>query len=148
MIRLLKITTLLACCYLLLMPHTAQAAEVVVTIKNIKSTKGNIRLGIFTSEEGFSKNKAYKMTNYSKQQLNNGMLTIRISLPAGEYGISLMDDENKNEEMDYNILHIPKEGFGFSDYYHTSLTMPKYNNFKFKVGEDAPKAVVVKMRYM
>jgi len=147
MTPLFKITTLLAGCMMLLCPAASHAADVVVTIKNIKSNKGNIRLGIFTSEEGFSKNKALSFTNYAKTGVSNGTMTIRISLPAGEYGISLMDDENKNGQMDYNIVRMPKEGFGFSDYYHTSLTMPKYKSFKFKVGDTA-KAVTVKMRYM
>ena len=50
--------------------------------------------------------------------------------------------------MDYNFLGIPKEGFGFSNYYHTGLTKPKLNSFAFEVLENKNTKVEVKMKYM
>lgn len=129
-------------------PLATLAQEVMVSIKGIENNKGNIRMHIFTSDNNFKEKKAYKRLNFSKKDMKNGMLTLHVSLPAGEYGISLLDDENKNNEMDYNFIHMPQEGFGFSDYYHTGLSMPKYDSFKFTLEDKATKNVVVKMRYM
>ena len=36
-------------------------------------------------------------------------------LKHGQYAIRFIHDENENEELDTNILGIPKEGFGFSN---------------------------------
>lgn len=135
-------------CLALSTPALSYAGEVIVTIKNIENSKGNMRIGIFTSDENFQNHKMYKLLTYSKSKVNNGTMTIRLTLPAGEYGISLLDDENKNEKMDYNILHIPKEGFSFSDYYHTSFSMPKFKNFSFKLADEDSKNITVKVRYM
>lgn len=140
--------SLIACLGILTISASSYAEDVIVTIKNIENNKGNFRIGIFNGADGFENNKPYKMLTYSKQKVSNGTMTIRISLPPGEYGLSLLDDENKNEKMDFNMLHIPKEGFGFSDYYHTSLTMPKYNSFKFTLPSNNSKNVTVKIRYI
>ncbi|MCB0696522.1 MAG: DUF2141 domain-containing protein [Chitinophagaceae bacterium] len=133
---------------LLFTPLFSYAGEVVVTIKNLESNKGSIRLHVYTGEEDFHNKKPYKILTYSKQKETNGILVLRVTLPAGEYGISLLDDENNNKQMDYNIVHMPKEGFGFSDYYHSGLSMPQYKNFKFILEEATPKNVTVKMRYL
>ena len=59
-----------------------------------------------------------------------------------------MDDENFNGKMDYNFIGIPKEGFGFSNYYHSGLTKPKLKSFAFEVIENKNTKVEVKMKYM
>ncbi len=133
---------------LLATPTTLLAEDVLVTIKGLKNNKGNIRVHIFTGADQFEEKDAYKRLNFSKQKVKDGTLSLRISLPAGEYGISLLDDENKNNEMDYNFIRMPKEGFGFSDYYHSSLSKPSYDSFKFTLKKDSTKNVTVKMRYI
>ena len=35
-------------------------------------------------------------------------------LPAGSYAVAVYHDENGNEELDTNLLGIPREGFAFS----------------------------------
>lgn len=135
-------------CFLFATAASSHAEEVLVTVKNIESAKGSMRVAVFTSDDGFQEKKAYKTLTFSKDKVSNGTLTLRITLPPGEYGISLLDDENENKKMDYNMIHMPKEGFGFSDYYHNSLSMPKYDSFKFKLEDNATKKVTVKMRYM
>lgn len=143
---LLTIVTLLG--FLTAAPTTLLAEDVVVTVTGLKNNKGNIRVHIFTGAEQFEEKDAYKKLNFSKAKMQNGKLTLRISLPAGEYGISLLDDENKNNEMDYNLIRMPKEGFGFSDYYHSSLSKPSYDSFKFQLKKDSTKNVTVKLRYL
>jgi len=133
---------------LLFTPLLSIAGEVVVTINGLESNKGSIRLHVYTGDDEFQDKKPYKILTYSKQKATDGTLVLRVSLPAGEYGISLLDDENNNKKMDYNIVHMPKEGFGFSDYYHSGLSMPQYKSFRFTLDDSVPKKVTVKMRYM
>jgi len=49
--------------------------------------------------------------------------------------------------MEYNFLGIPKEGFGFSDYYHTGITRPKFDDFRFTVVQGQDIKIKVRMRY-
>lgn len=47
-------------------------------------------------------------------------------LPAGDYGVVAIHDENKNHKLDRNFLGIPKEGFGFANNPHIGLSAPAY----------------------
>ncbi|MCC6370579.1 MAG: DUF2141 domain-containing protein, partial [Bacteroidia bacterium] len=67
-------------------------------------------------------------------------------LKPGVYGIAILDDENTNEKMDYGWF-LPKEGFGFSDYYHSNMSHPKFESFDFVLKKEAKK-VEIKLRYL
>jgi uncharacterized protein (DUF2141 family) len=75
-------------------------------------------------------------------------MRVRFTLEPGIYGLSLLDDENSNGKMEYNFLGIPKEGFGFSDYYHKGLKRPKFESFKFSIDKGQTKKLTVRIRYM
>lgn len=47
--------------------------------------------------------------------------------------------------MDYGWVY-PKEGFGFSNYYHTGWSKPTFYEFNFNLKAD--KSVGMKVRYM
>ena len=40
---------------------------------------------------------------------------------------------------------VPKEGYGFSDYYHTSWSRPVFSDFKFQLSSN--KSVTMKVKY-
>jgi uncharacterized protein (DUF2141 family) len=105
-------------------------------------------MGVYKDDVSFDNETPYKKVQAFKTKISNGTLQIEVKLEPGKYGISLMDDENFNGKMDYNFLGIPKEGFGFSNYYHTGLTKPKLNFFTFEVLENKNTKVEVKMKYM
>ena len=82
-----------------------------------------------------------------KVKMINGNLTISYAdLKPGNYGIAILDDENSNQKMDYGWV-LPKEGFGFSDYYHTGMSHPKFESFDF-VLKNEDKTVQIKLRYL
>lgn len=47
--------------------------------------------------------------------IDNSCTLIFKDLPRGSYAVRYFHDENGNDELDTNILGIPKEGFGFSN---------------------------------
>ncbi len=127
---------------------TSVPIVISVTIKDIKTPNGQILMGIYKDDVSFDKEIAYKKVQAFKTKISNGTLMVEVKLEPGKYGISLMDDENFNGKMDYNFIGIPKEGFGFSNYYHSGLTKPKLNSFAFDVIENKNTKVEVKMKYM
>ena len=127
---------------------TSVPIVISVTIKDIKTSNGQILMGIYKDDVSFDKEIAYKKVQAFKTKISNGTLVVEVKLEPGKYGISLMDDENFNGKMDYNFIGIPKEGFGFSNYYHTGLTKPKLKSFLFEVIENKNTKVEVKMKYM
>ncbi len=133
--------------FLLLPAVSIQAQTVEVTVTGIKSEKGQIAIGVFLDEESFRKEQAYLEIQFPKKDIRDGVMTISFSLEPGIYGLSLLDDVNSNRKMEYNFLGIPKEGFGFSDYYHTGITRPKFDDFRFTVVQDLDMKIKVRMRY-
>jgi len=119
-----------------------------VTIKDIKTPNGQILMGIYKDDVSFDKEIPYKKVQAFKTKISNGTLVVEVKLEPGKYGISLLDDENFNGKMDYNFIGIPKEGFGFSNYYHSGLSKPKLKSFAFEVIENKNTKVEVKMKYM
>jgi len=125
--------------------YTGQTLHINVT--GIRNFSGNIRLAFYSNSQSFDDEKPFFIKTVPKKNILNGALKISYSdLKPGIYGIAILDDENKNEKMDYGWV-LPKEGFGFSDYYHTGMTRPKFEQFDF-VLKNEEKAVEIKIRYL
>jgi uncharacterized protein (DUF2141 family) len=124
------------------------SVDVEITVKKIKNAKGKILIGIFKDNPSFEKEKAFKSIILTKETLSNGTIKVKTQLEPGVYGASLLDDENDNGKMDYNFVGIPKEGFGFSNYYFSGFSKPKFDVFKFDVKPAANPKIDMVIRYM
>src|ERR1035437_6036687 len=127
---------------------TVTAQNVELTIKGIRSTKGQLLIGVFKDNESFQKEKAYKNLKFDKTAVVNGTLTVKFDFESGVFGFSLLDDENNDGKMDYNFIGFPLEGFGFSNYYHRGLTKPDLDKFSFKLTKDVKSKIEIEIRYM
>jgi uncharacterized protein (DUF2141 family) len=133
---------------LLLPSVTIDAQNAEVTITGIRKTEGQIVIVVFIDQESFKKEQPYRELMYSKLDICGGEMKVQFTIPHGTYGIVLVDDETGDGYMDYNFLGMPKEGFGFSDYYHAGLTMPKFDDFKFDLVEGQKKSINIRVRYI
>jgi uncharacterized protein (DUF2141 family) len=102
-----------------------------INITDIRNQKGDIKLAFFTDSKSYQEEKPKYGKIVSKKEMKDGSLTAGYAdIPAGTYGIALLDDENSNGRMDYRFF-IPVEGFGFSNYYHTGIGKPDFDKFAF-----------------
>lgn len=123
------------------------AQSLVVRITGFRNSEGNVRLQFFDNASSFDEKKPICTKTVSKSAIVNGELSFTChDLKPGIYGLAVLDDENANTKMDYGLV-MPKEGFGFSDYYHTGLSSPQFESFKFLLGA-ASKTVKVRLRYL
>lgn len=120
---------------------------ITIHFSGIRNTEGQLQIQFYNSKEAFEKEQPMFTKWVPKKEVQNGSLTVSYSgLKTGTYGVAILDDENANRKMDYGLV-LPKEGFGFSDYYHTGMTKPGFDNFKF-VLQNEKKAVHIKVRYL
>jgi len=117
-----------------------------VQITGLEDHSGQIILSVFNSAEGFKKEKPYTEFIYQKK-IKAGKHVLKPRLPRGHYGMVILDDEDKSHQMNYNAIGIPREGFGFSGYYHKGLKKPKFEDFAFQLNK-ADTVIHVKMKYM
>lgn len=133
--------------FALLLSNLGLSQNIDFTISGIRSKNGTIRLAFYTSAKNFEDEKPFMTKTVQKTNLKNGTLTVSYTgLSAGLYGVALLDDENSNREMDYGLV-LPKEGFGFSDYYHSGMSRPTFDLFDFYLKNET-KNIRIKVRYM
>lgn len=118
-----------------------------VQIRNIRNTKGQLCIAIFADQIGFKTEKPVWEMKYCKKELTTSELRIRIPIKEGKYGLSILDDENKDGEMNYGILGIPCEGFGFSNYAHKGIKVPNFNDFSFYIEKNEKLEILVVVKY-
>lgn len=112
-----------------------------VNINNIKGDKGAIRVALFNQEDQFLK------TAFKGQEVTVSGSSVSLTfenLPAGKYAISVMHDENANDELDSNFIGIPKEGFGFSNNAKSTFGPPKFEEASFEVPVTQPVSIALK----
>lgn len=121
--------------------------SLTINVSGIRSTSGSIRLAFYNTSESFDKEKPLFIKIEPKTTMTKGVLNINYpDIKPGIYGIAILDDENSNQKMDYGFV-LPKEGFGFSDYYHTGMSRPKFESFDFVLKKEI-KTVSIKVRYL
>lgn len=100
---------------------------VTVTIENILNDKGTILTGLH-SVETFMKGKG--LQNAQNKIKGKSVTVVFKDVPAGEYAIMTMHDENDNKRMDMEN-GMPKESYGMSG--GTAFGPPTFGDAKFKV---------------
>jgi uncharacterized protein (DUF2141 family) len=119
----------------------------IVKISGIRSEKGQIILNVFKNSEDYENEKVSKKLIFDKKAISNDLLMINCNLDPGTYGITLIDDENKNGELNKNLIGIPKEGFGFSNFFMEKMKKPEFDDFKTTIKSTNNK-IVIKVKYM
>jgi uncharacterized protein (DUF2141 family) len=110
-----------------------------VTVRKIKETKGNVRVGLFINEKDFLKKatigKVVKVTAHE-------VVVNFEDLQPGDYAISIIHDENENGALDTNMIGIPKEGFAFGNNAMGTFGPPSFQSAKITIKKDLVKQVI------
>ncbi len=124
------------------------AQNIDVLFTGIRSTKGQIIVSAFIDEKSFKDEKPLYTYTFQKKDIVQGVMLGHITIPPGTYGFALLDDENYNKKMEYNMLGMPEEGFAFSNFYLSGFKRPKYEMFKFTISQGQKLRINMKMRYL
>lgn len=96
------------------------AADLQITIDNLRSDKGQVCLCVFSLESSdvklFPDCKNGRPARSGKAIISGGKAVITYyGLKEGTYAVAIIHDENGNGELDTNFLGIPVEGLGISN---------------------------------
>ena len=126
--------------------NASQSGKIKIKVTDLKSERGSILVSLFNSDEGFPSDKDAPLLT-RKIEINNTTVALEFeNIPFGTYAISIMHDENENEELDTNFIGIPKEGVGVSNNAMRSFGPPKFEDCKFKLNTKE-LALTIKMHY-
>lgn len=140
--------TILKTCIIVILLFTGSKTiaqvELVVTVTNISSSRGNILVALYNSENTFLKKK-YHLT---KAVATKGAVEVKLTdVPAGEYAIAVLHDENCDEKFNSNFYGKPVEGFGFSNNVRGFFGPPSYEKVRIKLAK-SPAKIAIRLRYL
>jgi uncharacterized protein (DUF2141 family) len=128
----------------LFLSTTALCAQTLhVEIKNVKNAKGYVRVGLFRQTDEFLK------TPWQGRVVPATTPAVQAefqNVPPGTYAISIIHDENGDEELNTNLLGMPKEGFGFSNDAMNTFGPPDFKKASFTM-QGATTRVALSVRY-
>lgn len=122
-----------------------QTAEILINAFNFKNDNGTARFSLYNRSKGFPSKHKYAHVTASVPIINNSATVRFENVAYGEYGVSVLHDENNNYKMDSNLIGIPKEGFGISNY-KDKKSRPSYDKSKIIVDDDV--SININMFYL
>ena len=138
-------------------PTVARAADddfatLAVRVQAIKGRTGEIGIVLFENKKGYPTHieHAYEPVWIVLNDLPAGTATVEHvfeGLPAGDYAVSVVHDDNGNRKVDRSLIGFPKEGVGFSNDQKVKLSAPDYDDCKFDLHEGEQKNIVVTLDY-
>lgn len=124
----------------------ALAGEVVITVTDLRSSKGVVRACMTMRSDVFPKCSKDPGSHRTVVPAS-GKVEIRFSgVKPGDYAIALLHDENDNGKADRSLGMMPKEGYGFSRDAPVKMAPPKFRDAVFTQGEGNSR-LTIKMRY-
>lgn len=126
-----KIITLIVVVFAAILSGQAQEQTytIEVTINNIASNDGSIKIGLCDKKKDFLK----KFIKGKSIKAQKGIMTVSFEeIPKGTYAISLIHDEDDNGKLN-TFLMIPSEPYGTSNNAKGNFGPPKWQDAKFDI---------------
>ena len=96
-------------------PAVSHAADLAIEIDGIQAQQGTVTVAVMTSAEAWAGHaKPVRLTGGAPD--GDGTLRLTVAgLAPGSYAIRVLHDENGNGKLDFNVIGMPTEGYGFSN---------------------------------
>jgi uncharacterized protein (DUF2141 family) len=120
-------------------------ASITVTVAGLRSQDGQILVLLFDDERAFPMRP--DLAAQAKQVAIGGeRVTFRLDdVRRGTYALSLIHDEDGDDELDTNLLGIPREGLGVSN--NPTGGIPRFRDAAFDIDGGHP-AMTIWLRYL
>jgi len=123
------------------------SGDLVVSIKDLKNEEGQLGILLFDQADGFPSDRERAIKEVLLPIDDQGLVKYTFSnLPFGTYAVSIMHDENKNNELDVNFIGIPKEGSGVSNNAVGFLGPPKFKKASFTLRQ-SKQTIQINLKY-
>ncbi|WP_323755539.1 DUF2141 domain-containing protein [Roseivirga sp.] len=117
-------------------PQPQDKVTITVTISNVRNSTGSLLVGLYNKDTDFPQGEPYMTQVVVLKSSSDKKITFE-GVPAGDYAIAVIHDENGNEDMDTNEYGMPTEGFGFSNNAMGSDGPPSFNDAAFAANKHA-----------
>ena len=132
----------------LIAPALASAADLVVRIEGLRSADGDIRVAVHRRAAGVDFPDSAGTVKAAMRPAGETGALVFAGLPPGDYAIAAFHDEDRDGDLNTNLLGMPTEGYGFSNDARGMFGPPGFDAaaFTIQAGDERP-AVTVKLGY-
>lgn len=118
----------------------ADTITITVTVEGIRNSSGSIAVALHNEESDFPESEAFMEQEVSLSSSGDVEIVFE-NVPAGDYAVALMHDENDNGDIDFNEYGMPIEGFGFSNDAMGDQGPPDFDQAAFSAEKDTDISV-------
>jgi len=141
------IVSLTAACLCIYNDVPSEQSSVTIEITGFKNNNGHVLVSIFNNEGDFPDN-AQKAAGKAQAKISGGVAVVNFkNLKPGKYAAAVLHDANDNLEMDFNIVGMPKEGYGFSNNAKGLFGPPSFSKAAFEIDKGI-KNIKIKVNYL
>jgi uncharacterized protein (DUF2141 family) len=127
-----------------ILSFSAHASNLTVTVDGLRNADGMVRLELDGSEAAW--NNEEKPAAMGSVQAAVGAVTYTFKdVPPGTYGLSVFQDEDNSGKLRFNVIGVPKEGYGFSNNL-SLMRAPTFREAQFTVA-DQDTTVLVHLKH-
>ena len=143
-----RLATLGAAALALLAPAFAFAADLTVRIEGVRSADGDIRVALHRRADGVDFPDSAGIVKAAMRPAGKAGDLVFAGLAPGDYAVAAFHDEDRDGDLNTNLLGMPTEGYGFSNEARGIFGPPGFDAaaFTIKADEERP-AVTVKLGY-
>ena len=119
-----------------------------VQVTGLRNTNGHVLISVFDTEKGYPSDPKAMRTFVRVPVGSDRTVTHTFTnLPAGNYALSILHDENNDGKMNTNWMGMPTEGYGASNNARGFMGPPKYKDARITLGEQGLRTVI-QARYL
>lgn len=126
--------------------HEDETHSLKVQVKGLRNSAGVVQFALYDKTGTFPDEHYSKYYRLVTAEINNGSSEVSFrDVPAGNYAVNILHDENKNGKIDKGFI-LPREGIGFSNYDAIGVTKrPSFTKASFNLKADT--TIQVKIIY-
>lgn len=140
--------TLVIVVLIVLRAHSPVAEEGIrITVSQLRNEKGHVLVSLFRDGAGYpdDASKAYRKIQLD---ITGKKATVLFTgLPAGNYAVAILHDENNDQKMNKTSLGLPKEGYGFSNNVVGAFGPPSWSRASFPHKQGTLTVKEIRARY-
>jgi len=116
--------------------------EMIISVSGAKAVRSNVFIAVYETRDTFLESELLlrELNVDSRGQAS----AISLHLKSGMYAVAIFQDLNNNNILDKNMLGIPTEPYGFTNYEGLQLAPPTWNKTSFYL--DSDREIVIDLK--
>jgi uncharacterized protein (DUF2141 family) len=113
----------------------AESPNLRVIATNVQSDEGQVIVWVYDNKDDWlsDRYRTFKTVKVAGNRVGNSV-TLELTLPAGEYALSVFQDVDNDTKLKSNFIGLPKEPAALSNNLRPKFGPPRYKDAVFTIG--------------